>query len=235
MSLSVVPTQYHKLHRTITRLSREEERELIEKAQAGDEQAVERVVEQYTCLVVGFAIRWRRLIRNVDMDGLVQEGRVAIWHCIKHFDTSMNFRFITYIYRAIQNRMWRFIQGDRSITLPENKMPKYMESRKKVLVVYPLDVERTTRRGSVEHMGEPMVATVNTIAEEIDVLDEQRQELDLMMKRLKPRTREILEARMRGATLTELGVVYGVCKERIRQIVEKAIKDMQRMREGNEA
>ena len=67
--------------------------------------------------------------------------------------------------------------------------------------------------------------------EDIVVKRELRRQLDETMKSLTPRERDILELRFgwnddRGRTLEEIGEMYGVTRERIRQIEAKALRKL---------
>jgi RNA polymerase primary sigma factor len=75
-------------------LSAEEEAELLQRAQEGDEQARDRLVECNLRLVLSIA---RRYVRpGLALEDLVQEGAIGLIKAINHFDTSRGLRFSTY-------------------------------------------------------------------------------------------------------------------------------------------
>src|SRR3954451_15366683 len=65
-------------------LSVTEERRLIERAQAGDDRARERLVEANMRLVYSVARRYR--CRSLTLDDLVQEGAIGLLLAIDRFD-----------------------------------------------------------------------------------------------------------------------------------------------------
>jgi len=75
-------------------LTAEEEAELLQRAQAGDEQARDRLVECNLRLVLSIA---RRYVRpGLPLEDLVQEGAIGLIKAINHFDTNRGLRFSTY-------------------------------------------------------------------------------------------------------------------------------------------
>ena len=78
----------------IPRLSVEEEREVGRQAQAGDEAALQRLVEANLRFVVSYAKRYRGL--GVPFLDLIHEGNLGLIEAARRFDPSRNVKFITY-------------------------------------------------------------------------------------------------------------------------------------------
>jgi RNA polymerase sigma factor (sigma-70 family) len=54
-------------------------------------------------------------IGGVEFQELVQEGRIALWQSILHFDPERGNTFSTYAWAAIQHQMWHCLEyGDQS-------------------------------------------------------------------------------------------------------------------------
>jgi RNA polymerase sigma-32 factor len=76
------------------RLSIAEERDLAERARAGDEDAAGRLVNSHLGFVVHIAQRYRRF--GLPLNDLVQEGTIGLIHAVRRFDPARNIRLCTY-------------------------------------------------------------------------------------------------------------------------------------------
>lgn len=61
-------------------------------------------------LVLRFAGRYSRWHPSIDIDELIQEGRIGLWDALRGFDPRRGFRFSTYASRAIIRRMIRLVR-----------------------------------------------------------------------------------------------------------------------------
>jgi len=61
--------------------------------------------------LVHFILR-RRVRGDVPYEDLLQEGRIALWQAILHFEPRRGVTFSTYAGAAIQNQMWRAVRWD---------------------------------------------------------------------------------------------------------------------------
>lgn len=86
-------------------LTPEEEAELLQRAQAGDEDARNRLVESNLRLVLSVARRYAR--PGLPLEDLVQEGALGLIKAINHFDTSRGLRFSTYAIHWIRQAIGR--------------------------------------------------------------------------------------------------------------------------------
>ncbi len=86
-------------------LTPEEEMELLQRAQAGDEDARNRLVESNLRLVLSVARRYAR--PGLPLEDLVQEGALGLIKAINHFDTSRGLRFSTYAIHWIRQAIGR--------------------------------------------------------------------------------------------------------------------------------
>ena len=87
------------------KLSREEENELILKAQQGDIQARNEVVERHLMLVLKLAHHY-----SGDLSDLIYEGNMALLRAVHDFDTRFGTRFITYAGVRIKNAFRNYIR-----------------------------------------------------------------------------------------------------------------------------
>jgi RNA polymerase primary sigma factor len=109
-----LPTSYPCLKRLLTA---DEEIDLCQRAQAGDEEARERMMEANLRLVLSVAKRYSG--RSMTFEDIVQEGIIGLLEGIKKFDTGRGNRFSTYATYWIRQAIVRAIEKtDRMIRLP---------------------------------------------------------------------------------------------------------------------
>ncbi|MDW8052568.1 MAG: RNA polymerase sigma factor RpoD/SigA [Armatimonadota bacterium] len=86
-------------------LSPEEEQELLRRAQQGDEEAQNRLIESNLRLVISVA---RRYVRpGLPLEDLVQEGVIGLIRAIRNFDVERGLRFSTYAIHWIRQSVGR--------------------------------------------------------------------------------------------------------------------------------
>ena len=89
-------------------------------AQAGCRVCQDALVRQHERLV-HFILR-QRVHGDVPYKDLLQEGRIALWQAILHFDPHRGIAFSTYAGTAIQNQMWRAVRRDNR---PQGRLPPH--------------------------------------------------------------------------------------------------------------
>lgn len=94
-------------------LSNEEMMHLIELAQAGDEQAKQKLVEGNLKLVLSVIQRF--MGRGENPDDLFQVGCIGLLKAIENFDISLNTRFSTYGVPMIAGEIRRFLRDNSAI------------------------------------------------------------------------------------------------------------------------
>jgi RNA polymerase primary sigma factor len=99
------------------RIRRKGEADLIRRAQSGDRQALETLIETHLGLVYKISRRYR--CRTYSLDDLVQEGVVGLMTAIERFDGSRGCRLSTYAVHWIRQAIARAVeQNDRLIHVP---------------------------------------------------------------------------------------------------------------------
>lgn len=98
-----------------------DEYELIKKAQAGDNKAVEALLLKYERLCHKLARKFAFTAPSFQHEDLVQEGRIALIEAIKTYETGHGAIFLTWAYYSVRGRIASAGKYDR-------KQPKYPRS-----------------------------------------------------------------------------------------------------------
>lgn len=94
-------------------LGQDETLKLIKKAQKGDEQAKERLVNENSPLIKS-VIRWFK-DKGVENDDLYQLGCMGFLKAINNFDVSYNVKFSTYVVPMVVGEIKRFMRDDGAV------------------------------------------------------------------------------------------------------------------------
>jgi RNA polymerase primary sigma factor len=99
-------------------LTREEERRLGEKKDAGDEEAKRKLIEHNQRLVISIAMRYRR--QGLSLMDLIQEGNLGLIRAVEKFDAGMGNKFSTYATNWIRQAIQRALaeHGTSGFRLP---------------------------------------------------------------------------------------------------------------------
>ncbi|SFF94307.1 RNA polymerase, sigma subunit, RpoX/SigF [Desulfotomaculum arcticum] len=137
-------------------LKDEEMKQLLARAQAGDAQARERLVNCNLKLVFNLVKRFQN--RGYELEDLFQIGCIGLMKAIDKFDLSYNVRFSTYAVPMIVGEIRRFLRDDNPIKVSRS----IKETAYKI---------QQSRESLVSKLGrEP---TISEIADELDVSREE--------------------------------------------------------------
>jgi RNA polymerase primary sigma factor len=244
------------------RLNFEEEKELSEKALAGDMDAQTKLVECNLKLVVPIAKRYMGC--GLPLLDLIQEGNLGLIKAAGKYDGSKGFRFSTYATYWIRQAISRAL-GDqsRTIRIPAN-MVELLSKVKKASAELTQTLHRDPSDKEIaEKLGVELdkVQTVMDIAQATTSLDTPVDDdgettmgdlvtdyaaenpyqnlvkqanieiVDSVLSTLSTKEADILRMRFginadKPMTLEEVGQHYGVTRERIRQVENKAIRKL---------
>ena len=102
-------------------LTAEEEKALLEKIDAGDEDARKRFINSNLRLVISIVGRFAD--SNTPFMDLIQEGNIGLMTALSKFKTSFHTRFSTYAYPWILQYMQRYVHTKSTdIYIPDNKI-----------------------------------------------------------------------------------------------------------------
>ena len=108
-------------------LNAQEEIELAKRVEAGDETAVQRLIQSNLRLVVHVAKRY--LNRGLPLMDLIQEGNFGLMRAVQKYDWRRGFRFSTYATWWIRQAMTRAI-ADKARTI---RLPVHIQDRVRVM------------------------------------------------------------------------------------------------------
>ncbi len=108
-------------------LTAKEEIELAQRAEQGDEQAVQRLIRSNLRLVVHVAKRY--LNRGLPLMDLIQEGNFGLMRAVQKYDWRRGFRFSTYATWWIRQAITRAI-ADKARTI---RLPVHIQDRVRVM------------------------------------------------------------------------------------------------------
>ena len=77
-------------------------------AQAGCAECTEALLKENIGLI--WMVMLQQAIGKTEYADLAQEGRIALWQAIRHYDPGLGYAFSTYACAAIRHRMWLIVR-----------------------------------------------------------------------------------------------------------------------------
>jgi RNA polymerase primary sigma factor len=102
------------------KLTKDDEYALLKLAQSGDTEAIGQVCDIYTDLVLKIA--HSLTYKGAELEDLKQEGMMGIMEAINRFDFSRNFRFITFAYFWIYNKVSKYTRNNAHVVRPSSTL-----------------------------------------------------------------------------------------------------------------
>ncbi|MGA2489128.1 MAG: sigma-70 family RNA polymerase sigma factor [Anaerolineales bacterium] len=162
-------------------------------AQAGCPDCLEALMRAHAGLV--YSIVLQQEIGGVEFQELVQEGRIALWQSILHFDPGRGYAFSSYAWAAIQRQMWHCLAY-------ANRSGGYREAE--AWLASADEIEEDWWRGQVR---QALLAAVRELPARLGRLIRLAYGLD-----------------GQGAySLAEIGHQWGISRERVRQLRNNAL------------
>ena len=232
-------------------LGAEETRELLEKAQTGDEAARERLISGNLRLVLSVIQRFSG--RGESMDDLFQVGCIGLIKAIDCFDLSQNVRFSTYgvpmisgelrrflrdhgavrVSRSMRDTAYRVLQAKEALTAETGREPDTDQIAKR------LGIERTEVVFALDAICEPVslyepvysdsgesVCVMDQIGDERNTDEHWLEQIALgeAARKLSDREKRILSLRfLAGKTQTEVAKEIGISQAQVSRLEKTAI------------
>ena len=209
-------------------VSVEEEVELAQRIKKGDRKALEKLTRANLRFVVSVAKQYQN--QGLSLPDLINEGNVGLIKAAEKFDETRGFKFISYaVWWIRQSILQAIAEQSRIVRLPLNQVGS-VNKINKVLNKFEQENER---KPSLEEISEKvdldvLVNNDSPMADRSLVLESLRAEINTALQSLNERERNVIEAffgiNQQEMTLDEIGTKYGLTRERVRQIKEKAIR-----------
>lgn len=238
----------------------EENLELIEKAKAGDKDALDKLVENNLPLVSSISKKF--LNRGYEYDDIFQIGCIGLVKAVNNFDAAYNVQFSTYAVPMIMGEIKRFLRDDglikvsRSIKYAARKLHYDKEKLTKKLNREPTIEELAEYSGmtpeeilfSTEAINEPKYL-YDTIHQDdgspiflIDKIgnneDEGKELIDKIalkeaLSKLDARSRQIIILRyFKDITQVKVAQMLGISQVQVSRIEKKVLKTMKEKLSG---
>jgi RNA polymerase sigma factor (sigma-70 family) len=205
----------------------EHEADLIRKAQAGDVRARNALVEAHLPMIRKIT---GKVVGTADTDEFLSHGVEGFLKGIESFDPERGFRLLTYAGKAVWQTVVRAKQTDGLIwTPPPSQKDQHERHTERIS-----NARRPLSLNAPVSNGEGEMCQFVCASHDRDVADSEertleRVALDSAMVRLDPRLRDVLDERLRGVTLAEIGERIGKTKEWVRRLEEKAVEELRRL------
>ena len=217
----------------------EEEVELAQRIKKGDHAALEKLTRANLRFVVSVAKQYQN--QGLSLPDLINEGNLGLIKAAEKFDETRGFKFISYaVWWIRQSILQALAEQSRIVRLPLNQVG----SLNKISKALSKFEQENERRPSPEELAEELdipfvegednslldvlVNDDSPIADRSLINESLSKEIDRALKQLTPRESEIIKMFFgigcQEMTLEEIGDKFGLTRERVRQIKEKAIR-----------
>jgi RNA polymerase primary sigma factor len=203
-------------------LSREEERELVAKAQDGDTNARNRVIEANLRFVFNVAKKYRG--RGVDIADLISVGNEGLIEALDKFDLNRKVKFISYAVWKIRQNMARLIEKHNDRQNIEEDIDNVVGTCEQY---YTEDEEKDDNQSNKWE-----ISDCDTNYIKLEETEQKKKVVKQLLHKLDDREKTIItmfygiNEKEEAYTLNQIGKYLSLSPERIRQLKVKAIREM---------
>lgn len=196
-------------------LSKEKERELLEKLASGNEEARDQLIEHNLRLVVYVAKKYDGTTYGT-IEDLISIGTIGLVKAIGTFKTDKNIKLATYASRCIENEILMYLRKTNKLKL-------------EVSLDEPLNVDYD---GNELLLSDIIGTDEDIVSKEIEE-NEQKQAMYLALQELSRREQEILILRyglngQKELTQKDVAELMGISQSYISRLEKKIIKKLRR-------
>lgn len=229
--MSTVISNYFNSLKCLPKISPEKQLHYIRRAQEGSKSARKKVI--VSCLKLVISIGKKYFHSQVSWEDIIAEGNLGLNRALDLFDINSGYAFSTYASYWINQHMYRYIQNFSSIIrVPvylhdyRNSILKGRKESKKIGQLH-RQAENVRRMCSLDlFVGDDDTALSSLIG--TTEINSAAIDVKILLSLLDKRERDILQYQLEGYNPREIGLKFGVSRERIRQIAEKAIIKLQK-------
>jgi RNA polymerase primary sigma factor len=227
-------TTYLDAIRVYPLLSSCDEVELAKRARAGDAAAQERLVCSNLRFVVSVAKKYQNL--GVPLADLVNEGNIGLMRAARRFDETKGVKFISYAVWWIRQAVFQALaEHSRPVRLPVGKAGEWGrcrgEGRELGAVGSSLSLDAPVSNESATQLIDVLADETSEMPDEPmldgDLTDATEQALTVLSPRELDITRRYFGLNgLEPMTLEEIGETFGITRERVRQIKDRALRKL---------
>lgn len=187
--------KYFKTIQKLNPLTVAEEKELAQQIQAGDTNALNRLVKHNLKIVVTIANR--HIGQGVAIDDLIQEGNIGLLEAAQRFDPKSEARFITYASLWIRKRINEAVVAHgRIVRLPHNQeydIYKAKMAGEEVQNLSTVEIDAPIGEDGDTTIGDIILNTRSDFEFEIE-MDDIKYRAKRVLSHLKERDRQVIKA-----------------------------------------
>lgn len=215
--------------------------ELIKRARSGDIRVRNRIVEENLSLCHKVAVYYVKRTSISIHDDLIQQGVFGILRAIDEWDPELS-SFNTYAVLRIRSEMSRYVTHvlrsvqispkptSRTLRTLIETLPVGDPGREKLrlkLATYTAPVSVDWRSDEESELWIDSVVWTDPTQVDSNIQTQHWDMVQEAIQILPPRLRRIIELRLQNLTLTDIGNLDGLSRERIRQLEARAIRKLQ--------
>jgi RNA polymerase sigma factor (sigma-70 family) len=207
----------------MARLSREQEIALALAAQRGDRRALADLMLSLDGFLRYMASKYSP--NESLIDDYAQEGAIAVMNCLPFFVPREDARLTSFLRQPIYWRLIDFRCQDRAIALPGHNDRLFPETREKARVAATVLSLNVRVPGKPEFKSEPAELWQLIIDTKSCVDADQKERIEVLraaVAELPDPHRRVIQRRIAGLTLEQIGRQFGVTRTRIDQIEGEA-------------